>query len=324
MKFSKISFLMIFSIMFILMGNLPVSAEICNRIVAAVNNEIITLYELNGKIKELTGADPYDLERQDKAGFIEARRNVLNLLVDEKVSHDKAMELGIEISSKEVDATLEQIKARNNWTQEEMIAGLKKQGINYEQYRNNLKKEMEQMRLVDFEVKSKIIIRDETIKKYYDDHIDEFTSEDKIRLAIILLIKDNSTPQNEGLTLSQEAEQLVSRLENGEDFAVLALKFSKGPGAEDGGDIGFIQTSQLDPSLKRIIDIMKVGDISRPMITPAGIQIIKLLEKQEKGVKTLEEVRGHIYDVLYSEEINKRFTVWIKELRETAFIKVIF
>ena len=306
------------------MGNLPVSAEICNRIVAAVNNEIITLYELNGKIKELTGADPYELEKQDKAGFIEARRNVLNLLVDEKVSHDKAMELGIEISSKEVDATIEQIKARNNWTQEEMIAGLKKQGINYEQYRNNLKKEMEQMQLVDFEVKSKIIIRDETIKKYYDDHIDEFTSEDKIRLAIILLVKDNSTPQNEGLTLSQEAEQLVSRLENGEDFAVLASKFSKGPGAEDGGDIGFIQTSQLDPSLKRIIDIMKVGDISRPMITPAGIQIIKLLEKQEKGVKTLEEVRGQIYDVLYSEEINKRFTAWIKELRETAFIKVIF
>ena len=324
MKFSKISFLMIFSTTFILMGDLPVSAEICNRIVAAVNNEIITLYELNGRMKKLTGKDPYDLERQDKTGFIEARRNILDLLVDEKISHDKAMELGIKISSKEVDATIEQIKARSNWTHEDMISGLKKQGIAYEQYRNNLKKEMEQMRLVDFEVKSKIIIRDETVKEYYDDHIDEFKSEDKIRLAIILLVKDDSTPHDESLTLSQEAEQLVSRLENGEDFAVLALKFSKGPGAEDGGDIGFIQTSQLDPTLKIIIDNMNVGDISRPMVTPAGIQIIKLLEKQEKGVKTLEEVKGHIYDALYSEEINKRFEAWIKELRETAFIKIIF
>jgi len=60
------------------------------------------------------------------------------------------------------------------------------------------------------------------------------------------------------------------------------------------------------------------------MVTPAGIQIIKLLEKQEKGVKTLEEARGQIYDVLYSEEINKRFAAWIEELREAAFIKVIF
>jgi parvulin-like peptidyl-prolyl isomerase len=183
---------------------------------------------------------------------------------------------------------------------------------------------MEQMRLIDFEVKSKIIIRDEAIEKYYNDHIDEFKTEDKVRLAIILLIKDDSTLQDEGLPLSQEAEQLASRLENGEDFAVLALKFSKGPGAEDGGDIGYIQTTQLAPTLKKIIDSMKVGDISRPMVTPAGIQIIKLLEKQEKGVKTLEEVKGQIYDVLYSEEINKRFTTWIKELRETAFIKVIF
>ena len=324
MKFSKISFLMIFSTMFFLMGDLPVSAEICNRIVAAVNNEIITLYELNGKIKELTGTDPYDLEKQDKAGFMEARRNVLDLLVDEKLSHDKVMELGIEVSSTEVDAAVEQIKARNDWTHEDMVSSLKKQGITYEQFRKNLKKEMEQMRLIDFEVKSKIIIRDETIEKYYNDHIDEFKTEDKVRLAIILLIKDDSTLQDEGLTLSQEAEQLASRLENGEDFAVLALKFSKGPGAEDGGDIGYIQTTQLDPTLKKIIDSMKVGDISRPMVTPAGIQIIKLLEKQEKGVKTLEEVKGQIYDVLYSEEINKRFTTWIKELRETAFIKVIF
>jgi len=235
MKFSKISFPMIFSTLFILMGGLPVSAEICNRIVAAVNNEIITLYELNGKIKELTGKDPYDLERQDRTGFIEARRNVLDLLVDEKISHDKAVELGIEISSKEVDAAIEQIKARSNWTQEDMLSGLKNQGISYEQFRKNLKKEMEQMQLVDFEVKSKIIVRDETIKKYYDDHIDEFKSEDKIRLAIILLVKENSSLQDEGLTLPQQTEQIVSRLENGEDFAVLALKYSKGPGAEDGG-----------------------------------------------------------------------------------------
>jgi peptidyl-prolyl cis-trans isomerase SurA len=306
------------------MGGLPVSAEICNRIVAAVNNEIITLYELNRRMKELTGTDPYELERKDKAAFIEARRNILDLLVDEKISHDKVVELGIEVSPNEVDAAIEQIKARNNWTHEDMVAGLKKQGISLEQYKENLKKEMEQMRLIDFEVKSKIVIRDETVKKYYDDHIDEFTTEDRVRLAIILLVKESASPHDEGLTLSQQTEQIVSRLENGEDFATLALKFSKGPGAEDGGDIGFIQTSQLDPTLKRILDNMEVGDMSQPIVTTAGVQIIKLLEREKKGVKSLEEVKAQIYDILYSEEINKRFTAWIKDLRDSAYIKVIF
>ena len=324
MKFNKISFLIICSMLCITLGSLPAFSEICNRIVAAVNNEIITLYELNRRIKLLTGTDPYELERQDKAAFIEARRNILDLLVDEKISHDKVVELGIEVTPKEVDATVEQIKARNNWTHEDMIAGLKKQGINFEQYKENLKREMEQMRLIDFEVKSKIVIRDETVKKYYDDHIDEFTTDDRVRLAIILLLNEGASLFDGGPTTSQQVEQIVSRLENGEDFAVLALKFSKGPGAEDGGDIGFIQTSQLDPSLKRILDQMEVGDISKPIVNPAGIQIIKLLERQTKGVKTLEEVKSQIYDVLYSEEIEKRFAAWIKELRESAYIKVIF
>ena len=316
-------FLVGFLVMIFSFGNRPVSAEICNRIVAAVNDEIITLYELNGKIKELTGSEAVELENQDKARFVEARRNVLDLLIDEKISHDKIVEMGIEVTPTEVDSSIEQIKARNNWTQEDLVAGLEKQGISYKAYRQKMKKEMEQMRLIDFEVKSKIIIRDDRIKAYYEEHLDQYKSEDKVRLAIILLTEDASTRSGES-SLSQKAEEVVTRLNDGEDFAVLASTFSKGPGAEDGGDIGFIQTAQLDSKLKKIISGLGVGEISEPIRTPAGIQIIKVLEKQSKGVKTLEEVKNSIYETLYNEEINKRFMAWIKELREKAYIKVIF
>ena len=319
----KLFFVPLFLIMFMAIYNLPVSAEICNRIVAAVNEEIITLYELNGRIKELTGSEPLELKKKDKAGFIEARRNVLDLLIDEKISHDKIVELGIEVSPKEMDAAIEQIKTRNNWTHEDLMSGLKKQGTNYEEYRKKMRTEIEQMRLVDFEVKSKIIIRDDTIKRYHEDHLDEYKSEEKVRLAIILLTEDASTRDGKS-SLSQRTKEIISRLKNGEDFAVLASTFSNGPGAEDGGDLGFIRTAQLDPKLKRIIHKLNVGDMSEPIMTPAGIQIIKVLEKQDKGVKTLEQVRETIYESLYREEVNKRFMAWIKELRETAFIKVIF
>ena len=319
----KLFFVPVFLIMFMAIYDLPVSAEICNRIVAAVNDEIITLYELNGKIKELTGSEPIALKNQDKARFIEARRKILDLLIDEKISHDMIVELGIEVTPKEVDASIEQIKARNKWTQEDLTSGLEKQGISYENYRQKMKKEMEQMRLIDFEIKSRIIIRDDSIKEYYETHLDKYKSEEKVRLAIILLTEDAST-RGGGFSLSQKTEEVVSRLNNGEDFAVLATTFSNGPGAEEGGDLGFIQTAQLDFKLKGIINGLDVGDISKPIMTPAGTQIIKILEKQVKGVKTLEEVKDSIYEILYNEEINKRFTVWIKELRENAFIKVIF
>ncbi len=300
------------------------SVEICNRIVAVVNDEVITLHELNGKIKELTGAETSDLEKQDKEAYIDARRKVLDLLINEKITQEKVKEIGIEVTPGEMDSAIEGIKKRNSWTQEDLTAGLNKQGISIEQYRNNIKQELEQMRLIEFEVKSKIIVLDETIKKYYDDHIDEFRSEEKVRLAIILLMKDNSSPGDETPSLTRKTEEIVSRLQNGEDFGELAKKFSQGPGAEAGGDIGFINTSQLDPRLKAIINNMDVGDVSKPMISPTGVQIIKLTEKQEEGAKTVEEVKGSIYEVLYNEEINERYSSWIKELREKAYIKIIF
>jgi len=324
MKIFKLFFLLIFSTLFILICCLPVSAEIFNRIVAAVNNEIITLYELNGKIREITGSNPSELEQRDKKGFLEARRHVLDLLIDEKITHDKVMELGIETTQKELDAAIENIKAGNNWTHEDLVAIIGSEGFTYEQYKGNIKKEMEQMRLIDFEVKSKIIISDKDIEKYYNDHADGFKSEEKVRLAIILLTEKNHSVQNEGLSLAQKVEEVVSRLKKGEDFGVLAMEYSQGPGAKDGGDLGVINTSNLDPQLKNIIDAMEVGRISKPIFMPSGVQIIKLIEKHDKGVKTLEEIKGYIHDALYREELNKRFSIWIQELRKTAFIKVIF
>ncbi len=324
MKVLKFFFLLFFSTLCILFYCLPVSAEIFNRIVAAVNNEIITLYELNGRINQITGNSPSKLEELDKSGFLETRRNVLDLLIDEKITHDKIKELGMEATQKELDAAIENIKARNNWTHEDLVATMESEGMSYEQYRKNIRKEMEQMRLVDFEVKSKIIISDEDIKKYYDDHADGFKSDAKVRLAIIFLTEESPSVQHDGLSLSQKVEEVVSRLKNGEDFDVLATRFSQGPGAKDGGDLGFIKTSNLDPRLKNIIDNMDVGRISKPIFMPSGVQIIKLLEKHDKGVKALDEVKGYIQEALYREEINKRFTSWIKELRKEAFIKIIF
>lgn len=324
MQRSKVSSIVILSVVFGIICSSPVPAEICNRIVAAVNNEVITLLELNNKIKQLTGIEAATLEKQDKSGYLEARKKVLDLLIDEKISQNKVREIGIEVSPDEVDAAIEGIKARNQMTNEDLIAGLKDQGISYEEYKKNIKKELEQMRLIDFEVKSKIIIREDAIKEYYDEHIDEFRTEEEVRLAIILLVKEDSPYGDEKVSLFQKAEKIVSMLKEGKDFSELAKKFSQGPGAEDGGNLGSFKTSQLDPKLKTVIKGMAVGEISDPIAGPSGIQIIKVLEKQDKGTKTIEEVRNSIYDVLYGKEIQSRFSSWIKDLRQKAFIKIIF
>jgi peptidyl-prolyl cis-trans isomerase SurA len=318
--FSSLIFLLVLS----LFSQVSVCAEIANRVVAKVNNEVITLHELKNKIKELTGSEPADLKLRDEKKYLETRREILDLLIAEKIAREKIRELGIGVTPREVDAAIEKMKKDNYLTHEGLIAGLKKQGISYELYRENVKSELERMQLINFEVKSKIVIREEKIREYYDKHKDEFMTEEKVHLATILLRGQDVSSQDERDPLFQKAKEIMLRLKNGEDFDELAKKFSMGPGADEGGDLGLFKMSQLDPDLRKIIEGMSPGDVSEPIIRPSAIQVIKLVEKQERRSKPIDEVRDAIYWILYREEINKRYASWIKELRENAYTKIIF
>ena len=324
MKWVKFLLILVAAPILMLVFPPVISAEICNRVVAHVNSDVITLYELNTRIKELTGFDPNDLKMRDEKEFLETRRKVLDLLVDEKIFREKILELRIEVTSEEVDAAIERVKESNKLTQESLLATLEKEEMSYASYRERIKDDLERMRLINLEVKSKIIIREAAIKAYYSKNKDKFSIPEKVRLATIFLKQENPSNQDEFLTLFRKAEKIVSRLKNGEDFGEMARNFSQGPGANEGGDLGFFRSSQLDPDLMRLIKGMTPGDISRPITRPAGIQIIRLVERQGGGVKPFEEVRDAIFEILYREEINKRYSSWIKKLRKTAYTKIIF
>jgi len=299
-------------------------AETCNRVVAKVNSEIITLYELNAKIEEVTGLKSVDLRSRDERKFLETREKVLAILINEKIALEKIRELEIKVTPEEIDNAIERIKSGNNLTHEDLIATLKERGLSYESYREKIKNEVERMKLINLEVKSKIIIREEQIKEYFEKHKEKFTTKEKVHLAAIFLKQAHPLDQKEGRTISQKAKQILSKLKNGEDFGQLAKEFSQGPGAQEGGDLGFFEFSQLDPELREAIKDMSDGEISKPIVRPSGIQIIKLVEKQEMGVKPLNEVRDSIYEIFYREEIDKRYSSWLKDLREKAYIKVVF
>jgi peptidyl-prolyl cis-trans isomerase SurA len=302
----------------------PALAETNNRVVAIVNDEVITLYELNGRMKDLTGLDPAEMRLRDEKQYLETRRKILNSLIEDRLTLEKIRQLGVIVTPKQVDAAIESIKKNNGLTQEDLIAGLQKRGVTYDSYREKIKVQLERMELINFEVKSKIIIREEDIKEYYDKHKDEFMSKGKVHLAIIVLNQEGLSNQGGPASLSSQAEDILARLKGGEDFGELARKFSKGPGAEDGGDVGFFKTYQLDPKLREIIKQMSPGDISEPIVGPSGIQIVKLIDNQEERLKPIEEVRDAIYQIFYEKEVNKRYSAWIKELTDKAYTKIIF
>ena len=300
------------------------AAEVCNRVVAVVNNDVITLYELNNRMKEMTGVPPEELMLKSDAMYRDARQKILELLIDEKIAQAKIKELRIQVSDRQVDNYVEKLKRDNQLTQEDLVAGLEKEGLSYEKYRERIKRDIERAQLIEYEVRSKIIIREETIQKYYEEQKGTFGVAEKVQLAGIFLMRKNLKSEEEMRELYRKAQEIAVKLKAGADFSQLAGSYSEGPGAKDGGDLGQFTVDHLEPGLKGVVEALPEGGISDPLVRPNGIQIIKVTKKQTGKIRSLEEMKEAIYGILYQEEVNRRYQNWIKELRESAYTRVVF
>lgn len=299
-------------------------AEITNRIVAAVNTDIITLHELNTSIKKLTGLSAKDLQLRDKANFHEVRKSVLDNLINEKITKQQIIKLGIEVSAKDVDEAIERVKKQNNITLEELIHSLKMEGITLKEYKEQIKKDIQRFQLINSEVKSKIVITEENLKKYYQQNIKEYTETDKVKLARIFLKIRNPDDKEEIAKTKELGKEILRGLKEGRDFSGVAKIYSQGPAAPEGGNLGWIKLSQLEPKLRKKIAKLSIGEHTNLNLVPSGLQIIKLVEKKRERIKTFEEVRDAIHSKLFTKKVEEKYAAWLKKLREKSFIKVIF
>ena len=307
-----------------LWGGPSIGAVTLNRVVAVVNGDVITLHELNKKMKEMTGTSPDNMRLQDEQKFLEMRKKVLGFLIDQKIAQRKVQELGIQITEKEVDDAVERVKRNNQWTQEDLLARLKKEGVTIKSYRDGIRGDLERYQLINYAVNSKIIIREEELKKYYEDHKDEFTSEGRVRIATIILMAKRHGDKKELQGVRKKGEEILARLKQGEDFGALAKEFSQGPAAQQGGDLGTFKTDELDPELRKICQGIPKGGVSELLLRPNGVQILKMVEKDEGKTKAFAEVKDAIYNILYKEEVDQLYKSWIKELRESSYTKITF
>jgi peptidyl-prolyl cis-trans isomerase SurA len=300
------------------------ATETRNRVVAIVNDQIITLHELNKSIKELTGHSAENLRLHNEAQFMDARRQILARLIDEKIAEQKIKELNINVGDRQIDAAIERIKQDNQLTQEALLARLEEEGLTYERYRMRIKGQIERAQLVDYEVKSKIIVTDADIARYYERNAALFEGEEKVHLASIFLMRKNPDDPGEMDDLKRRGEEILSELKAGAPFADVARRYSEGPGADEGGDLGAFRWDHLDPEARSALEDLPEGGVTDLMIRPNGLQIIKILAKQGGKKRPLEEVRNTIYETLYRQEVDRRYNEWIEGLRKSAYTKIVF
>ncbi len=308
---------------FIITENL--GAELVDRIVAVVNNDIVSLQELNRITKpyvERIKKNRYSSEKEQKMLF-EIRRKALNQLIDEKLTDQELKRHNITVSTREIDRTIERIKEMALITDEELRTELASQGLTMEEYRVLTKEQLLRRKLINREVRSKIVITQEDVKAYYDSHMDDYAGEKKYHLRNIIMPVSPLASDTEKQTVFTRMVNVLEKLEQGEGFAKLAKIYSQSSMASEGGDLGFFRLDEISPLLRPEIEELKAGEFTSVIDTEMGYQIFFVEEMVEKPGKSLEDTTPEITDKLYTEIVDQKYQAWLENLRTRSHIKII-
>ncbi len=298
-------------------------AELVDRIVAVVNDDIILRSELDeamAPIRKQLEQSGYS-EVQQKIVLDNQKQKALNGLVDEKLTDQQIKRYGISVSDGAVDQSIERIKSINNLSDDDLKRALDMEGVNYDTYRRQIKTQMLQSRLVNIEVKSKIVVTDQDIKAYYDANQSQYAGQTKYHLRHILLRVDSSL-ESERERVLEEMRELEKQLKRGASFAEVAKAHSQAATAAEGGDLGFFESRLLAASIREALKDIKPGELTPIVDTEQGYQIFLVEEISSTG-RSLEEASREIEDKLLSEAREKKFKAWLEELRERAHIQIL-
>ena len=314
--------------LFLLLGGILSSfgtaAELVDRIIAYVNDDIITLSELNERTNALVAAqqqNPFQREREQS--LEEMRYTMLNRLIDERLASQEISRLKITVSEEEIDETIARIMKENRLTKETLEAELRKDERTIADLRQQIKEGLEQRKLVSREVQSKTVITDEIVEAYYQSNMHDFQEKERWRIQDIYLpYYPDDTPE-ERARLRNLAQEILERVRAGVDFGLLAKNYSQGPGAEAGGDMGYFARGELEPVLEAAVENLRAGEVSPDIETTRGIHIIKVTEVDRSPPKALDEVRESIRNLLYKREVEFRYREWLSSLRERSYVKIV-
>ncbi len=322
------NFLLLF--LFLLLAQVfAAHANIIDSCVAVVNDDVITLSEVNEAGKPIfqriaEQAPPEQLAEALK----QARQTVIDKLIEKKLLVQQAKQMQISVSDEDVDRALKQIMKRNGTTMEQFRAELARMGMDEQQYRENLRDQILGSKLINYEVRSKVIVPEEQIIDYYDQHYTEQVEAGGYYILQIGVTVDSEgdNPAEAKKTARKKAERIRSLAMGGQDFKQLARQYSDLPSAVDGGDIGAFQEDEMASYMRDAVTSLEPGEISPVVESPDGFMLFKLLSSQEGKIITkvpYESVKEEIRKTLYQQEMEKRYDSWLEEIRSQAYIKIL-
>jgi peptidyl-prolyl cis-trans isomerase SurA len=304
----------------------PTEGKVVEEIVARVNNEVITRSEFErSKVSAEEDAKNDCQNRcspeQLRTRIDDLQKNALRDLIDQSLLVQRAKDMGISVEP-EVIKQLDQIRIENKLpSMEALEEAVSKQGLNWEDFKNNIRSGLLTKKVIGSEVGSHISVPKEEIQKYYDEHKAEFVRPEQVALRSIE-VNTAGKDATEVADLKKKADTARKRIQDGEDFGEIAKRYSDGATAKQGGYLGIYKRGELSKELEDTVFKMKRNDLTEVMETKQGFLIMQVLEHYDEGEQSLAKVENEINEKLYSQRMEPALREYLKTLREQSYVVI--
>lgn len=301
-------------------------ADSLDRIVAVVNGDIILYSELQDRLRLVQKAAP-ETRTDDPARKASLEREILQQMVREKLTDQEVKRMKITVTKRDVDEAVAGVREENHLSEAQMEAKLKESGQTMDEFRKAIQKDLERERLIERVLKSKILITDKQVDAFMGQPQPEVKpargAKEEYRLGIIFLPVAKGT---DGKPVEKQAREIQEKLKDSKDFAKMARQYSKGPAAQDGGDVGFVGLDELAPFIAKNVKDLKKNQPSDVVKGDDGYYIFLVSDVRTGGTQVPSgptmNVREKARRQLYQQEMARRFDEWIKDLESRAFVKI--
>lgn len=307
-----------------------IEGKIVEKIIAAVNNDIITLTELEQQFKF------YLTAKRKESVTIEEEKDIKNKLlegmIEDKLIEQEAVAEKVGISVGEVESALKRRKEMAR-SEAEFEQALEMQGLTVDSYKEKLKIELMAGRLIEEQVGQREWVDDKEVEEFYKSNKEKFKESENIKLSHILIVLDANTSQDALKEANKKIEKIKGLLKQGKDFAAVAKEYSEDSGTKElGGSLGMLKREDLSPDFQKAVSNLKTGEISDAVRSPSGLHIFKLDEEMpSKQLLLLDEVgygkdkrtlKEYIRMLLIEKRRQDKLKEWVNKLKEKSSIEI--
>lgn len=289
--------------------------KLLERIVAIVNGDPILLSQL----REAESFFRAELKRtkQKKIGSKkEFKRNVLDQLINERLLEQEIEQRGISANDATVDGAVQTVMLQNRVKSlEEFKRLLRNEGMSLDDYRKSLKKQIESSRLMNTVIRPRVQITNAEVEDAYRRKISDQPSQWKVSLRMIFKEKPK--------TSLKRMQELEKEIHGGKNFVHVAQRETEGPGKTEGGYIGTVSPSDLQPELSKVLGKLSPGKISEIIETKQGYYLLQCLEKMQVESPQAKEIKEKIREELTQKETERNFDLFVRGIRDKAQVRIL-